>query len=195
MQDFLLMLAQTDGDLGRGGERSAIGLYWMSLERFLQASITRFMNLGHVNFNTVFFSVLTLLYLLWSRWHIYTSSENLVGCSSNSVWHCTSKGRNLLGLPQYIKVFEYRYTKCFSLETSSLVRSCKFSAGWCLCKMKSMNNSWIFHHVFLHWSEMVIWVPDCRDLAKRVGHSEDKDRKKHFWQDFSLPVLVCRQVA
>lgn len=69
MQNFLLMLAQTDGDLGvcGGEEQSAIGLYWISLERFLQASIARFMNLGLVNFNAVFFSVLTLIYVLWSR--------------------------------------------------------------------------------------------------------------------------------
>lgn len=66
MQNFLLMLAQTDGDL-REEEQSAIGLYWMSLERFLQASIIRFMNLGLVNFNTVLLGVLTLPRFLWSR--------------------------------------------------------------------------------------------------------------------------------
>lgn len=182
-------------EIWEGEEQSAIGLYWMSLERLLQASVTRFMNLWLVNVKAVLFSALTPLDFLWSSWQMYTSSENGAGCSSNNEQLCVRKGRNLLGLPQYINIFEYHCIKCFSLEMSSLVRSCKFIAGWCFCKMKSMNNSWIFHHLFLHWSEMVIWAPDYRDLATRVGHSEDKDRRKCFWQDFSLLALVCRQVA
>lgn len=176
-----------------GEEWSAIGLYWMSLERFLQASITRFMNLVLVNFsfaqcfNPALSPVVQMTHL-----HIFRKFSGMF-FKQRVTLH--QGGQKLDGFTSIYRSSSISLWKVLFSEMSTLVTSCKFSAGWCFCKMKSKNNSWIFHNLSLHWSEMVIWAPNCRDLAKRVGHSEDKNSKKCFWRIFSLLVLVCRQVA